>query len=103
MGLPYAFFFSADSDTPMESMIQRAIELGIQGITFTEHLDPDYPATPDGLDFSLDISSYQKKLIESSLYIRIKFICVLESNWGCRCTWEIILTHFSLRHLLILS
>ena len=34
--------FSADSDTPMESMIQRAIELGIQGITFTEHLDPDY-------------------------------------------------------------
>ena len=25
--------FSADSDTPMESMIQRAIELGIQGIT----------------------------------------------------------------------
>ena len=39
--------FSADSDTPMESMIQRAIELGIQGITFTEHLDPDYPATPD--------------------------------------------------------
>ena len=61
--------FSADSDTPMESMIQRAIELGIQGITFTEHLDPDYPATPDGLDFSLDISSYQKKLIEmQSLY-----------------------------------
>ncbi len=24
--------FSADSDTPMESMIQRAIELGIQGL-----------------------------------------------------------------------
>ena len=47
--------FSADSDTPMESMIQRAIELGIQGITFTEHLDPDYPATPDGLYFSLDL------------------------------------------------
>ena len=27
--------FSADSDTPMESMIQRAIELSIQGITIT--------------------------------------------------------------------
>ena len=54
--------FSADSDTPMESMIQRAIELGIQGITFTEHLDPDYPATPDGLDFSLDIPAYKEKL-----------------------------------------
>ena len=58
--------FSADSDTPMESMIQRAVELGLKGITFTEHLDPDYPATPDGLDFSLDIPSYQKKLAELS-------------------------------------
>ena len=27
--------FSADSDTPMESMIQRAVELGLKGITFT--------------------------------------------------------------------
>ena len=35
--------FSADSDTPMEVMIHRAVETGLQGITFTEHLDPDYP------------------------------------------------------------
>ena len=59
--------FSADSDTPMEVMIHRAVETGLQGITFTEHLDPDYPVTPDNLDFSLDISSYQKKLIEMHL------------------------------------
>ena len=31
--------FSADSDTPMEVMIHRAVETGLQGITFTEHLD----------------------------------------------------------------
>lgn len=37
--------FSADSDTPMEVMIHRAVETGLQGITFTEHLDPDYPVT----------------------------------------------------------
>ena len=43
--------FSADSPTPMEDMIRQAVFLGLQGITFTEHLDPDYPATPDGLDF----------------------------------------------------
>lgn len=30
--------FSADSDTPMEVMIHRAVETGLQGITFTEHL-----------------------------------------------------------------
>lgn len=54
--------FSADSSTPMESMIQRALSLGLSGITFTEHLDPDYPVTPDCLDFSLDIPAYHKKL-----------------------------------------
>lgn len=56
--------FSADSPTPMEDMIRQAVSLGLQGITFTEHLDPDYPATPDGLDFSLDIPSYQEKLFQ---------------------------------------
>lgn len=59
--------FSADSPTPMEHMIQKAIDLGLQGITFTEHLDPDYPKTPENLDFSLDIPSYQKKLEELSI------------------------------------
>ena len=54
--------FSADSDTPMEVMIHRAVETGLQGITFTEHLDPDYPVTPDNLDFSLDIPAYKEKL-----------------------------------------
>ena len=56
--------FSADSPTPMEDMIRQAVFLGLQGITFTEHLDPDSPATPDGLDFSLDIPSYQEKLFQ---------------------------------------
>ena len=56
--------FSADSPAPMEDMIRQAVFLGLQGITFTEHLDPDYPATPDGLDFSLDIPSYQEKLFQ---------------------------------------
>ncbi|MCI6006470.1 MAG: histidinol-phosphatase HisJ family protein [Blautia sp.] len=54
--------FSADSDTSMEEMIQKAITCGLSGICFTEHLDPDYPETPDHIDFSLDIPSYQGKL-----------------------------------------
>ena len=58
--------FSADSDTPMEVMIHRAVETGLQGITFTEHLDPDYPVTPDNLDFSLNIPAYKEKLAELS-------------------------------------
>ena len=44
--------FSADSGTPAEDMIRQAIMLGLKGICFTEHLDPDYPPTPDDLEFS---------------------------------------------------
>ena len=65
--------FSADSDTPMEVMIQRAVETGLQGITFTEHLDPDYPVTPD----KLNIPAYKEKLAElSDIYkdkIQVRF------------------------------
>ena len=56
--------FSADSDTPMENMVLKALSLGLKGVTFTEHLDPDYPVTPDNLDFSLDIPAYRQRLFE---------------------------------------
>lgn len=55
--------FSSDSEAPMEHMIQQAVQLGLAGICFTEHLDPDYPDTPDHLLFDLDIPSYQKTLV----------------------------------------
>ena len=55
--------FSADSDTPMENMVLKALSLGLKGVTFTEHLDPDYPSTPESLDFSLDLFSYRKELL----------------------------------------
>ena len=37
--------FSGDSDTPMEKMILKGIELGLIEMCFTEHNDFDYPAT----------------------------------------------------------
>lgn len=56
--------FSADSETPMEQMILQGIHKGLKGICFTEHTDPDYPDTPERLEFSLDASAYQKCLQE---------------------------------------
>lgn len=56
--------FSADSHTPTEDMIRQAATLGLKGICFTEHLDPDYPPTPDNLEFSLDLPAYYQKLME---------------------------------------
>ena len=48
----------------MENMIQAAVDNGLTGICFTEHLDPDYPETPENLDFSLDIPAYRQRLFE---------------------------------------
>ena len=56
--------FSADSETPMEDMIQAAISRNLSGICFTEHFDPDYPADPEGLIFDLDIPAYHTKLCQ---------------------------------------
>ncbi|MDR0948881.1 MAG: histidinol-phosphatase HisJ family protein [Lachnospiraceae bacterium] len=38
--------FSNDSDTPMEEMILRGIEIGLTHMCFTEHQDFDFPDTP---------------------------------------------------------
>ena len=46
----------------MEEMIQTAADQGLTGICFTEHFDPDYPDTPENLDFSLNIPAYRQKL-----------------------------------------
>lgn len=48
----------------MEDMIKQAIQTRLTGICFTEHLDPDYPKTPDNLEFSLDIPSYHSQLMK---------------------------------------
>lgn len=56
--------FSADSGTHMEDMILKAVSIGLKGVCFTEHLDPDYPTVPEPEqpDFSLDIPAYQNTL-----------------------------------------
>ncbi len=56
--------FSADSESPMENMILEGIKKGLSGICFTEHLDPDYPDTPDQIQFELDLNSYRKAFRE---------------------------------------
>ena len=34
--------YSGDSDTPMEEMIRRGMDLGLASMCFTEHMDMDY-------------------------------------------------------------
>ncbi len=56
--------FSSDSKSPMESMIQGAIEKGLKTICFTEHLDYEYPADDGQGLFLVDIEAYHNKLVE---------------------------------------
>ncbi len=44
--------FSGDSEAPQEEMISSAIEKGLAGICFTDHLDIDYPEEPNIFFFS---------------------------------------------------
>lgn len=70
--------FSSDSNTPMESMILQGIQQGLQGICFTEHFDPDYPITPDGLDFSLDLPTY----METFCSLKEKYHSQIQLHFG---------------------
>ncbi len=48
--------FSGDSDTPAAQMVVRAIVLGLDGLCFTEHEDPDVPLSD--CDFRVDFDRY---------------------------------------------
>ena len=53
-------FFSGDSETPPEKMIERALSLGLKGLCFTEHQDIDAPDC--GIDFTVDFDAYFSKM-----------------------------------------
>lgn len=58
--------FSGDSDTPMEEMILKGIELGLTRMCFTEHQDFDYPVSeqePAG-KFEINPDSYLYDLLK---------------------------------------
>ncbi|MCL2718999.1 MAG: histidinol-phosphatase HisJ family protein [Lachnospiraceae bacterium] len=72
--------FSGDSNTPMEDMILRGIELGLKKICFTEHMDFDYPATaktPENY-FVVNTDSYLYDLIR----LRDKYAGQIVVNFG---------------------
>jgi histidinol-phosphatase (PHP family) len=48
--------FSADSDAPLEAMLQRAVSLGIKEYAVTDHCDPEFRSAT--YDFSLDLPAY---------------------------------------------
>ncbi len=68
--------FSGDSQADPYSIAQKAYDIGLKGICFTDHLDIDYKEEP-GL-FDLDIPAYQKEII----LVKEKYKNQLDINWG---------------------
>ncbi|WP_174615664.1 histidinol-phosphatase HisJ family protein [Virgibacillus ihumii] len=54
--------FSADCETPMEQTIEKAMEIGLKEICFTEHIDYDYP--DESIVFEFDLKAYDRKIRE---------------------------------------
>lgn len=68
--------FSGDSEAAPATLAQKACDLGLAGICFTDHLDIDYKETP-GL-FDLDIPTYKKEIA----LIKEQFSDKLDIGWG---------------------
>ncbi|QOV20017.1 histidinol-phosphatase HisJ family protein [Blautia liquoris] len=58
--------FSTDSEAPMEEMVQKAIELGLDNICFTDHYDKDFGGDFHQMGeeeaFQLDTESYLRSI-----------------------------------------
>ncbi|WP_067726386.1 histidinol-phosphatase HisJ family protein [Oceanobacillus damuensis] len=54
--------FSADCKTDMETTIEKGIQIGLEEICFTEHIDYDYP-DKDWV-FEFDLNQYDRKIKE---------------------------------------
>lgn len=55
--------FSTDSEEIPENHVKRGIELGLDGVCFTDHMDFDYPYEPKG-QFEFNVSEYMPALTE---------------------------------------
>lgn len=55
--------FSGDSKETQENQIKSAIEKGLSGITFTDHMDMDYPIQDTTEFMELDIPKYSEKIL----------------------------------------
>ena len=67
--------YSGDSDAPQEDMILTAMDAGLSGICFTDHLDIDYPDNP--LLFQLDLPNYVASVLALQQKYRDKFpVCL---------------------------
>lgn len=89
--------FSSDSQSPMEDMVKRAIQLGLNRVCFTDHMDFDFPKQYE-MRFVFDLEEYWNKLMEmQEKYPQIKILKGIECGMqpGLANRYEDLLSSYS--------
>ncbi|MBD5463992.1 MAG: histidinol-phosphatase HisJ family protein [Lachnospiraceae bacterium] len=75
-------YFSGDSQTPLEEMIQKGISLGLTTMCFTEHMDMDYayvnPEDKGLFDLNTDSYLYELATLKGRYADKIKILFGVE-------------------------
>lgn len=74
--------FSTDSDTPAEEQILKGIALGLSGMTFTDHLDPEFPL--DNTQYIFDTNEYFNTLSPLKEKYKEKIDVLIGAELGMR-------------------
>ena len=82
---------SADSEATVTSMLDAAVEKGLEGVCITDHMDPDFPETPDfpANAFQFDLDEYfgqlnrLKEQYKGKLDLRIR-----SGDWASEASWR---------------
>lgn len=83
--------FSADSSTPMQAMVQRAMELDLSSLCFTDHIDYGFPSDYYHMDFLFSIEDYFKTIQNlSEEYPSIQIRTGIELGLKCDSAKEIM-------------
>ena len=90
--------FSGDSQTPMEDMVKKSIDLGLKEICFTDHVDYDIisnvPFETDYISYLKSIDNLKDKFKNQIMRWRLMLYkrgCMSEMYYGTNWLMRIIL------------
>ncbi|MDP4094301.1 MAG: histidinol-phosphatase HisJ family protein [Bacillota bacterium] len=70
--------FSGDSEMPAQTACERAIELKLEGLAFTDHLDYDYPNYSSLFDIDFDVYSEYMDRLKNAYSNKLKVLKGIE-------------------------
>lgn len=85
--------FSADSEAPMESMIEKGLQLGLTAMCFTEHMD--HGMLENGVSFEVDTAAYREGFLKLKEKYRGKIELLFGIELGLEAQYADFLNEYS--------